>query len=110
LNITNVTSLDDITSLPGACNGSAYDELVMYMAPLLETDFLLALIYCCIVSVALVLGTFGNIIILIVSMTTRAMNRVGRDFVINLALADLCVAAVADPMCILGTWVSTFEF
>ncbi|WAQ95415.1 MTR1B-like protein, partial [Mya arenaria] len=84
--------------LPVACNGSVYEEMVSYMAPLLETDFLLALIYCIVVSVALFVGTFGNLIILVVSITTRAMNRVGRDFVINLALADLCVAAVADPI------------
>ena len=51
---------------------------------------------------ALVLGTCGNIIILTVAMTTRAMNKVGRDFIVNLAVADLCVALVADPMCILG--------
>lgn len=72
------------------------------MKPLLEVDFVLAVIYCCIVGVALSVGTVGNIIILIVTTGTRTMNRVGRDFVINLALADLCVAAVADPMCILG--------
>ncbi|XP_052763779.1 melatonin receptor type 1B-B-like [Mya arenaria] len=101
LNLTNA-SLDELMELPVACNGSVYEEMVSYMAPLLETDFLLALIYCIVVSVALFVGTFGNLIILVVSITTRAMNRVGRDFVINLALADLCVAAVADPMCILG--------
>lgn len=83
------------------CNVSL-DVMTSYLTPLYESNFLMAIIYCCIVATALLVGTVGNIFILIVSLTTRTMNRVGRDFVINLAVADLCVAAVADPMCILG--------
>jgi len=76
------------------------------VTPLYESHFLLALIYCSVVAVALIIGTMGNILILVVSATTRSMNRIGRDFVINLALADLCVATIADPMCILGNIVA----
>ncbi|XP_060584622.1 melatonin receptor type 1B-A-like [Ruditapes philippinarum] len=84
------------------CNETTMEKVEAYVRPLWEVDFVMALIYCCLVGVALSVGTVGNILILIVTAGTRTMNRVGRDFVINLALADLCVAAVADPMCILG--------
>lgn len=84
------------------CNESSIELLESYGKPLLETDFTLAVIYCCIVGVALIVGVFGNIIIMIITAGTRAMNNIGRDFVMNLAMADLCVSGVADPLCILG--------
>lgn len=96
----NVTSFRDVSN--ERCNQTMTVEIQSYTPPLLETHFLLAVIYCCVVGVALCVGTFGNLVILAISATTRTMNRFGRDFVINMALADLCVAAVADPMCILG--------
>ena len=78
------------------------NRVTEYVAPLWDTDFTLAVVYCVIVGMALFLGIFGNIIILIVTLSTNAMNKIGRYFVINLALADLCVAGIADPMCIIG--------
>ena len=42
-------------------------------------------------------------------MSTNAMNKIGKYFVINLALADLCVAAIADPMCIVGKLTDMIE-
>ncbi|XP_052268223.1 melatonin receptor type 1B-A-like [Dreissena polymorpha] len=102
-NQTNVTDDDSLpVSFPASCNESIVGEIRHYLTPLVESHFLLALIYCILVVAALCVGSIGNIIILAVSTTTRAMNRVGRDFVINLALADLCVALISDPMCILG--------
>ena len=90
------------STLKSICNETTMEKVEAYVRPLLEVDFVLAVVYCCLVGVALSVGTVGNILILVVTAGTRTMNRVGRDFVINLALADLCVAAVADPMCILG--------
>jgi hypothetical protein len=59
-------------------------------------------------SVALVIGTFGNIMILLVAGYERGLNKVGKQFMVNLALADFCVSAVADPMCIVGKYLSSF--
>ncbi|PVD39358.1 hypothetical protein C0Q70_01988 [Pomacea canaliculata] len=46
------------------------------------------------------IGSFGNVLILLVMTLVRGTQRTGKAFVINLALADLCVAAIADPMCV----------
>ena len=95
-----VNTSDDVTN---AWNFSTkMDFPSIYVAPLWRTDFTLAVLYCILVGVALLLGTFGNLIILTVTLTTDAMNKVGKYFVVNLALADLCVAGIADPMCIIG--------
>lgn len=48
------------------------------------------------------IGSFGNVLILLVMTLVRGTQRTGKAFVINLALADLCVAAIADPMCVTG--------
>ncbi|XP_021350652.1 melatonin receptor type 1C-like [Mizuhopecten yessoensis] len=53
-------------------------------------------------SVLFVVGTFGNLLIIVVSACNKAVNKIGKAFMMNLAVADLCVAGIADPMCILG--------
>jgi hypothetical protein len=75
---------------------------------LIDTNFVLAAIYISVMSVALVIGTFGNIMILLVAGYERGLNKVGKQFMVNLALADFCVSAVADPMCIVGKYLSSF--
>ncbi|KAL4240588.1 hypothetical protein ACF0H5_001380 [Mactra antiquata] len=97
---TNSTTLSPESHLE--CNDSKLELFESYGKALLETDFTLAIIYCCIMGIALTVGVFGNIIIVVITAGTRAMNNVGRDFVMNLAIADLCVSGVADPLCILG--------
>ena len=49
-------------------------------------------------------GIFGNIMILMVAGWARGLNKVGKEFMVNLALADLCVTGIAEPMCIIGTF------
>ena len=88
------TTLDALPS----CSDSYYE----YLPPLWQSDFVVAVIYCTLVGLAFCMGTFGNIIILIITITTRTVKKIGRDFFINLALADLCVSLVGQPMCILG--------
>ncbi|KAK3089995.1 hypothetical protein FSP39_008304 [Pinctada imbricata] len=74
----------------------------VHTRPLLETDLHMAMIYIVIMAVALLIGVCGNAMILVVSTCVRGINKIGKEFIINLALADLCVTAVADPMCIVG--------
>ena len=50
---------------------------------------------------ASVVGTFGNVIIIVV-MSLRKSNSVESIFMINLALSDLYVTIVADPMSVVG--------
>ena len=77
---------------------------VDHVAPLWNTHFALAVFYCACLGVALLIGTCGNVIIIIVTSTTNAMNKVGKHFIINLAVSDLCVTGIAEPMCIVGKW------
>ena len=78
------------------------DSPAIYLTPLWKSDYVLALSYCAILGVALLIGTLGNVIIIVVTSTTSAMNKVGKQFVINLAISDLCVSGIAEPMCIVG--------
>ena len=53
-------------------------------------------------SIASLVGTFGNVLILIVISKTKEMKHKQSIFMINLALSDLFVTVVADPMSIVG--------
>ena len=77
---------------------------IVPVTSLWNSNFILALCYCSLLGVALLIGTFGNVIIIFVTSTTGAMNKVGKQFIINLAVSDLCVAGIAEPMCIVGKW------
>ncbi|XP_050400988.1 melatonin receptor type 1B-like, partial [Patella vulgata] len=68
----------------------------------LDTDPILAILYICVLCVALFIGTVGNTLTLVVSAVAKNVNKVGKEFIVNLALADICVSSFADPMCILG--------
>jgi len=69
---------------------------------LIETHVNLAITYITVMSVALLIGLLGNSLILASTCLPGSINRVGKEFIVNLALADMCVAGIADPMCILG--------
>ena len=53
-------------------------------------------------TVASITGTFGNILILIVACSKKLWRHVEARFIVNLALSDLYVTLVADPMSIIG--------
>jgi uncharacterized YccA/Bax inhibitor family protein len=53
---------------------------------LIDTNFVLAAIYIGVMSVALVIGTFGNIMILLVAGYERGLNKVGKQFMVNVLL------------------------
>lgn len=72
--------------------------------PLLDSDTTLAIIYIVIMGIALLVGTCGNALILLVSAVMRGINKSGKEFILNLAIADLCVTAIADPLCIVGMY------
>lgn len=69
---------------------------------LLESDPTLAYIYLTFVALAIALGTVGNMVIIWVHATNLGLKGKGNEFVLNLAVSDLFVTMVADPMCILG--------
>lgn len=76
--------------------------MMMRTEPLLDTNPTLAIVYIVIVGIALLVGTIGNVLIIIIFTVMRRINKPGKEFMVNLAIADLCVTAIADPLCILG--------
>lgn len=76
--------------------------MMMRTEPLLDTNPTLAIVYIVIVGIALLVGTIGNVLIIIIFTLMRRINKSGKEFMVNLAIADLCVTAIADPLCILG--------
>lgn len=75
---------------------------MMRTEPLFDTNPTLAIVYIVIVGFALLVGTIGNVLIIIIFTVMRRINKSGKEFMVNLAIADLCVTAIADPLCILG--------
>ena len=55
-----------------------------------------------ILTVASLGGTFGNVLTLLAVAFSREIQNVEKTFIVNLALSDLYVTAIADPMSILG--------
>lgn len=76
--------------------------MMMRTEPLLDTNPTLAIVYIVIVGIALLVGTIGNVSVIIIFTVMRRINKSGKEFMVNLAIADLCVTAIADPLCILG--------
>ncbi|KAL3875779.1 hypothetical protein ACJMK2_033696, partial [Sinanodonta woodiana] len=85
-----------------ACNGTREVHEESYQYPLIQTKYWLAVVYIILMALAIFLGTFGNMIILVVSIGAKTINRVGRSFIINLAVADFCISTMVDPLCIFG--------
>ena len=77
-------------------------QQITYPDPYLVSNPGLAIPYLAVVIVALSLGVAGNLLIIFAICSNRKLHTTGNVFMVNLALADLCVTGVADPMCILG--------
>jgi hypothetical protein len=74
--------------------------------PLMESQPGMAIPYCIILAIFAIVGTFGNILI-IGSMTTGAnKDVVGNFFIVNLAIGDIVVTAIINPVAIVGKFIS----
>lgn len=49
-------------------------------------------------------GTCGNIVILVIIAKTKELRRKQSIFIVNLALSDMYVTMIADPMSLVGTY------
>ena len=54
--------------------------------------------------VAMASGLIGNTIIILVIFINHIFHTTGNEFIINMALADLIVSGVAQPMCLVGMY------
>ena len=68
----------------------------------LETQPALYIILVTILIIAAVVGTCGNVLILVAIATQRDLQNVESVFVVNLACCDLYVTLIADPLSIVG--------
>ena len=48
------------------------------------------------------LSTVGNAIILAAYVKFKSLRKIGSEFILTKVFADLCVLAVADPLCVIG--------
>ena len=55
-----------------------------------------------VLAAASIVGTFGNVLILVVVACKRKIRNVESIFIANLAISDLYVTAIADPMSLIG--------
>ena len=53
-------------------------------------------------SIASLIGTFGNIVILIVIAKTKEMKHMETIFLVNITISDLYITLISDPMSIVG--------
>ena len=69
-----------------------------------NSDFYSALAITCIVILAMAsfIGTCGNVLILVVVAETKELRQTQSIFIVNLALSDMYVTMIADPMSIVG--------
>ena len=93
-----------VSGLGNATTSSPDDGLHMLLLSksYLEVQPEAAAIYIFMVAIALSVGTLGNLLIIGVFAFSRQTRTVGNEFIVNLAIADLCVTAITDPLCILG--------
>ena len=57
-----------------------------------------------IIAIASIVGTCGNIMILAVVASKKKLRNVESIFIANLAISDLYVTTIADPMSLVGTY------
>ncbi|ELU08523.1 hypothetical protein CAPTEDRAFT_123524 [Capitella teleta] len=62
----------------------------------------MAYLYLVVICTAVVSGTVGNSMVIAAVLITKKLKTVGNMFIVNLALADLCVTAFVDPFSIIG--------
>ena len=80
--------------------------------PLITREPGVAVPYLCLLVVVIILGTLGNCTILFVGAVNgwKGVAKVGYEFIVNQALADLLVSAIANPFCIVGKWTCNFIY
>ena len=76
----------------------------------LEVQPALSILLITVLVIASVVGTCGNVLILVAIATQRDLHSVESVFVVNLACCDLYVTLIADPLGIVGKYIKTSPF
>lgn len=103
---TDVESVSEIFVIKRLANStdtsSEMDAKIFTRHEFVTTKTGIALPVVILLSLASIVGTLGNVLILTVVFMKRSWQHVEMTFIGNLALADLYVTVVADPMSVLG--------
>ena len=82
--------------------GNLLKGKTVFHVPLILSNPEHAIPYITVTLVAMILGLFGNTLIIVVFLKFKDLQKNGYEFMLNLAIADLLVTGVADPMCLIG--------
>ncbi|VDI28886.1 Hypothetical predicted protein, partial [Mytilus galloprovincialis] len=81
-------------------NSTSTDNLYFRRFEFIQDSPVSAILSMIFLTIASVVGTFGNIIILMIVSKTKELKQVQSVFIVNLAISDMYVTLIADPMSI----------
>ncbi|OWA51757.1 putative Melatonin receptor type 1A [Hypsibius exemplaris] len=99
--VDNVTAHPDegfLVARNNTHNSSGFEEPYLY----LEHHFGWMVVTALVIGLAAVVGTLGNILIILAVCCVRTLRTCGNIFVVNLSLADMIVTVFIDPMNVVG--------
>ncbi|WAR25917.1 MTR1A-like protein [Mya arenaria] len=99
MNITNSTI---VTNKNSVVDNTHQDVVIYGRHEFLQTRPELAVPCIIVLGFASIVGTLGNLLILFVIATKKKLRNVESIFIVNLAISDLYVTVVADPMSLIG--------
>ena len=75
-----------------------------FTVPLVVQDPVNGWAYVSLTSLMMTSGMMGNVLIIATILTSSYNRHLGNELVVNIALADLFIAGVAQPMCLIGKY------
>ena len=76
----------------------------------MELNYTVGVTYVLLAAILTVTGVVGNSVVLYVTSRQKKMNELAKRFIINKAVADLCVSVIANPMCIAGKFLVDLDY
>lgn len=71
----------------------------------LDINLMFVIVYIVIVGIVFLVGIIGNVLIIIIFIVMRRINKLGKEFMVNLVIVDLCVMVIVDFFCIVGMYI-----
>nr|KAG5701883.1 hypothetical protein BaRGS_014948 [Batillaria attramentaria] len=96
--IQSLTSTSSPTEAQGVTDGPFRYAPLEFLGTLPGLSVVLIVV----LVLAALVGTFGNLLILVAVATNKELQNVESVFVVNLACCDLYVTLIADPLSIVG--------
>lgn len=65
---------------------------------------ILVIVYIVMMGIVILIGICGNILIFFVLIVMKGINKLGKEFIINLVMVDICVMVIVEFLCIIGMY------